>query len=292
VAVYGPGDEIRFASIYSDIRSNYGISNKLYISCSPKLLPILERSFPDIFFIPTERLRGFENMNLDNYSKVRRSDLIQLMDNRGADVLEKSDNVVMVTDLLHKYLPDYESFSGISYLESDVEKTQFFKSVLPKNKKLIGLSWRSSLSTHSRNEHYLSVEELVPLFDINGVVFVNFQYDDCEEELAWVEKKHPGKIVDIKEVDHYDDLDSVASLMKCMDLMISPATTVVELAGALGCPTLMLSNSSEIDWRACDDKGTDVWHNSIEIISSNNDRDKAKLVLSLKDRLIDRIKVK
>jgi len=292
VAVYGPGDEIRFASIYSDIRSNYGISNKLYISCSPKLFPILERSFPDVFFIPTERLRGFENMNLDNYSKVRGSDLIQLMDNRGADVLEESDNVVMVTDLLHKYLPDYESFSGISYLENDVEKTQFFKSVLPKNKKLIGISWRSSLSTHSRNEHYLSVEELAPLFDINGVVFVNFQYDDCEEELAWVEKKYPGKIIDIKEVDHYDDLDSVASLMKCMDLMISPATTVVELAGALGCPTLMLSNSSEIDWRVCDDKGTDAWHNSIEIISSNNDRDKAKLVLSLKDRLIDRIKTK
>ena len=51
-----------------------------------------------------------------------------------------------------------------------------------------------------------------------------------------------------------------------MDLMIAPATTVVELAGALGCPTWLLSNSSELYWRKIDDKGTDVWHNSIRHI--------------------------
>jgi len=54
--------------------------------------------------------------------------------------------------------------------------------------------------------------------------------------------------------------------MKCMDLMVSPATMVVELTGALGCPTIMFANSSEVDWRKIDSKGADVWHNGTKII--------------------------
>jgi len=246
---------------------------------------LYKRSFPKISFIPTKRPRSFDNLNLDEYSRVKGYDLVQLMDNYGSDALEESDRVMLVTDLLYKFLPNYNSFPGISYLKHDKRKSINYKQYLPGNTKLVGISWRSSLATHSRNEHYLTIEELELLFNIDEVTFVNFQYDDCREELAWVESKYPGKIIDIKEVDHYDDLDSVASLMKCMDLMISPATTVVELAGALGCPTLMFSNSSEIDWRKVDSKGTDVWHNSMKIVEGDTVGDKKSLVVNLKDEL-------
>ena len=48
-------------------------------------------------------------------------------------------------------------------LEHDAVKTQKFKLQLSHNNLLVGLSWRSSLTTHSRNEHYLTIEELEPI---------------------------------------------------------------------------------------------------------------------------------
>ena len=185
---------------------------------------------------------------------------------------------MLVTDMLHECLPSYEAFPGTPYLKHDAGLTEYYREKLPKGTKFVGLSWRSSLTTHSRNEHYLTVEELAPVFRIEGLQFVNFQYDECQDELDWVENHYPGKMINISEIDHYNDFDSVASLMKCMDLMVAPATTVVELAGALGCPTWLLSNSSELHWRKIDEFGTDVWHNSITHVEGPVLGDKRALV--------------
>jgi capsular polysaccharide export protein len=193
--------------------------------------------------------------------------------------------LALVTDFLHKVLVDYSSFAGGAYLSEDSLRKDYISSLLPRSNLLIGLSWRSSLTTHSRNEHYLTVEELEPLFQIDGIQFVNLQYDDCADELAWVEQRYPGKLFNLEELDQYNDLDGVAALLKCMDLVIAPATTVVELSGALGCPTWMFSNSSEIDWRKIDEDGTDVWHNSIKIVDVEEKGNKALLVNELFLRL-------
>ena len=47
----------------------------------------------------------------------------------------------------------------------------------------------------------------------------------------------------------------------------------------------MFSNSSEIDWRKVDSKGTDVWHNSMKIVEGDTVGDKKSLVVNLKDEL-------
>lgn len=286
LSLYGPGDEIRFASIYKKL-SSILFDNDITITCTPKLYKLFNSSYENIKFIPSVRLRGFEDYNLSNYDQVKGSDLIQIIDNNGSQEINNSEQIIMLTDLLSEFLFDYNSFDGNSYLKEDGNRRNYYKKLLPQNKKLIGLSWRSSLTTHSRNEHYLTIEELEPLFQIDNIQFVNFQYDECSEELAWVEKQYPGKMLNIEELDQYNDLDGVAALLKCMDLVIAPATTVVELAGALGCNTWMFSNSSEIDWRKIDEKGTDVWHNSIKIIDTEEKGNKELLVQKLYKELLD-----
>lgn len=284
LSVYGPGDEIRFASIYSRVIDIFK-AKKIFITCSQKLYNIFVRSFPNITFVSTARIRASDEIDTNNYNKIKGSDLIQLIDNNAHKYIEKSDKLMIVTDLLGDTIKDYSDFDGESYFVDDKEKTSFFKTLLPKKTTLVGLSWRSSITTHSRTEHYLTIDELAPLLELDNVTFVNFQYDECANDLAWIEENYPGKMIDIEEVDHFDDLDSVASLMKCMDLIITPATTVVELSGALGCPTWLFSNSSELDWRIIDDKGTDVWHNSIKIVEGDEVGDKKSLVINLRDKL-------
>jgi capsular polysaccharide export protein len=284
--IYGPGDEIRFASIYNSINKILDFE-EISIGVEPRLFKLFERSFSEsnIKFFSTQRVLRNERISLDSYDKLPFANLMAAMDNHAADYCEKSSSVGLVTDLLADLLKDSSDFSGSAYLKADPSQVQHFRSQLPSSGPLIGLNWRSSVTLQSRQEHYLSVDDLIPLFESTHAQFVNLQYDDCTEELAFIEKKFPGRLVNLTSLDQYNDLDGVASLISCLDLVIAPCTTVAELSGALGQETLLLANSSEIEWRVRKSDSKDIWHNSIEHVFGNRYRDKSSLVLALIERL-------
>jgi capsular polysaccharide export protein len=287
LSVYGPGDEIRFASLYGDFSRTLALRD-FGITCDYRLINILKRSFPEIQFHPVKRTRDYSPLYpRELYDRLPGSELHTILDNNSVDLVKNSNKILMVTDLIWRFRKGYESFPGLAYLKHDEQLAAHYSKRLPKKDLLIGLSWRSSLMTHARSEHYLSVQELEPIFNIDGVQFVNFQYDECEEELAWIEKRYPGKIINVAEIDHFNDFEGVAALMTCMDLMIAPATTVVELAGALGCPTSLLSNSAELHWRKIDSSGTDVWHNSVTHVEGEALGDKHSLVRNLYKKIVE-----
>lgn len=285
MAVYGPGDEIRFASLYQDILDRFGKGN-FRITCDYRFHKLLTDSFPDIEFIPVKRSREFsENYPHALYDKLPGAELSVMLDNSCLDYIEQAQSIVMVTDLIWHFRKNYDSFPGEPFLVCDEERVVDYKKRLSTGVRHVGLCWRSSLTTRARNVHYLSVEELAPLLEIPGIQFVNFQYDDCQDELAWIEENFPGKVIDFGEIDHYNDFNSVAALMKCMDLMIAPATSVAELSAALGCETWLFSNSGEIDWRKTVNDDRDVWQSTMTIIEGEVKGDKDSLVAKVKARL-------
>ncbi|WP_405279044.1 hypothetical protein [Cobetia sp. Ld8] len=290
LAVFGPGDEIRFASVYSRFTSLFGVQ-EILVTCSPKLTALMKRSFPELSFVEVDRIRSTDDIELSDYSEVPGSDVMGFVNNAAVQEIDKCESLLFVTDSLHHLLPDYNSFNREAYLVANDEKVGQYKKRLPEDVVLIGLSWRSGLSTSARNLHYLTIEQLLPLFELEGVLFVNFQYDDCEHEISIVESLYPGKLVDFSDIDHYNDFDSVAALMKCMDLIISPATTVAELAGAVGCETFLFSNSTELDWRKRDEEGRDVWYDKTRIIDVAQKGDKEILVEEIKNRVIEFLSV-
>jgi capsular polysaccharide export protein len=285
LSAYGPGDEVRFASLYQDFFDAFS-SNGFRLTCDYRLAELFSRSFPEIDFVPIKRTRGYSpQYPRELFDQLPGSDLCPVLDNHGLNAVKQADEVILVTDLIWQFRKTYASFPGRAYLKHDEAKANEYASKLPKGKKLVGINWRSSLTTFSRNEHYLSVEELEPIFRIEGVQYLNFQYDECQEELDWIEARYPGKVMNIADIDQYNDLDSVAALMKCMDLMIAPATSVAELAGALGCRTWLFSNSSELNWRKIDSNFTDVWHHSMTLVEGAVLGDKKTLVRELASKL-------
>lgn len=286
LGVFGPGDEIRFASLYREMRDRC-TEGKVSFTCDPRLYPMLKRGYPDLEFVPVERIRSLAWLkDYSNFDQLPGSDLHTFLDNRGWQLVQSADNVLLATDALGDVIEGYESFKGTPYLKADPEKiAQWQLRLKDYSRPLVGLSWRSSLTTYSRNEHYLAVQDLLPLFEMEGVQFVNLQYDECSEELEWLEQRFPGKIIHFSDLDQYNDLDGVSALMSCMDLIVAPATTVVELAGALGCPTLLLSNSSELHWRKRPNMTVDSWHSSIRHIEGNELGNKPKLIESLRESL-------
>ncbi|ENV10551.1 hypothetical protein F966_00315 [Acinetobacter higginsii] len=288
LAVYGPGDEIRFSSIYSDLVNNFG--NKSYsISCDNRLYSLFKRSYPFVSFVPIARTRSMNaTYPVEKYNQLPSVDLTTILDNDSFNQLEKFEKIFLVTDFISNVREDKKDFHGDSFLKVDKDLSlKFSKKLAPfKDKLLVGINWRSSLTNFSRMEHYLNVEEIGELFENDNITFVNLQYDDCQNELNWINEKYPGKIINFDDIDQFNDFESVSALMKNLDLVIAPATSVAELAGALGVKTWLFSNSSEIDWRKVDDNGTDIWHNSITIVDVPEKGNKKLLVEEINNRLL------
>lgn len=281
VADFGPGDEIRFATTYSEIGAAGGDSRVVF-TCDPRLLGLLRRHYTQLEFVPSARIRNLSRLkHFDDHDQLPGSELHVFFDNRGWAETKTADKIILVSDALGDVIDGYASFKGLPCLKADPALVVEWRGRLEKHRQselLVGLSWRSSLLSYARNEHYLAVEDLLPLFELEGVRFVNLQYDDCRKELAWLEQRFPGKMLHFEDLDQFDDLDGVAALMECLDLVVAPATAVVELAGALGRPTFLLSNSSELQWRKIPGSRMDTWHNSIMHIEAPVLGDKNGLV--------------
>jgi capsular polysaccharide export protein len=280
VANFGPGDEIRFASLYRQMRSICS-NQEVTFTCDPRLHALFSRSYPDLVFLPVARARALSvKMDSQRYNLLPGADLHAYFDNAGWAAATAADNVVIVTDALGDVIEDRTSFIGAPYLRADSERIRSIRQRLLRMSEapLVGLTWRSSLRSHARNEHYLKVDEIAQFATVPGVQFVNLQSDECDDELALLNKIFPKQIINLSDIDQYNDLDGAAAVMSSLDLVIAPATTPFELAAGLGVETWLLSNSSELHWRKCPGTDVDVWHNCLKHIEGERLGDKKSLV--------------
>jgi capsular polysaccharide export protein len=126
---------------------------------------------------------------------------------------------------------------------------------------------------------------LSPVLRLDGVKFINLQHGECSKELALIERLHPGKVINLPDIDLYDDFEAVAALMSNLDLIISVPTALLELAGALGCPTMALKRSKAGQSRYIPGTRVDkIWH-SITHIESDHPGDVDSLMANLRREL-------
>lgn len=277
-ASWGPGDEIRFSQVYNIlVRKNSNIT----ITCEPRLHKILCELYPAVNFLPVNRTRRVNNECASIYDALPHKKLHHLMDNALFDSIERYDSISMLTDLLSEQIEIYLSAEQ-KYIQPPVACV---KDIALKNEinelqktgcKLVGISWRSSIMTTSRNEHYFTIEQLMSLLKLEGVIFVNLQYGDCAVELNELEEKHNIKIHNIN-IDHYNDFYSVINVMQGLDVIVSAGTTVLELAGLAGTPTYALTNSHGVSYRVSESH-KDLWFSNIHYVPSMSHLTKCEVV--------------
>jgi hypothetical protein len=103
---------------------------------------------------------------------------------------------------------------------------------------LVGLCWRSSLQTSQRITHYLQPIDLFPLTVLPNTKFVCLQYDECTDEVE-ILRKIGLPVYHFGNLNQKDDLINTAGLIGACDMVISVGTAVVELAAAMGVPSVL-----------------------------------------------------
>lgn len=278
LASWGPGDEIRFSGLYHILNQ---VNPNITISCEPRLFGLFSEMFPNIQFLPVNRTRRVDVNNAPNYDQLPNAKLHHVMDNSICSRIDEFDNVTILTDIIGELFETYlsENNPNSLILSSDLVSDSIKEDIAQlklKGKKIVGISWRSSIETASRNEHYYSIDELSSIFELNDTIFVNLQYDDCSEEIKSITLGSGSEFITL-DVDQFNDFSTVLYIMQNLDVVISAATTVLELAGLSGVDTYALTNHHALTSRVVLNN-KDLWFGNINYINNMTALTKKELV--------------
>lgn len=272
----GPGDEIQLASTYAAALAR---STSLAVTSDVRLAPLVARSFPELEVIPVERRTRHLQWDFLAPGKPDRSgdDLSDLMTTEARALAADADELVLGRDLARLTSAGGATRPAAPYLRSSRARMAVHRRWLSEYRPAVGIVWRSEFQSLMRSIHYLELEEIQPIFDLD-VTFVCLQDDISpreQQELRW---RTGSRVRFPTQVDLRDDLEDSAALVAVLDAVVGVGTTLVELAGAVGTPTVMMQPTHFGSWRSTDGLGQDFWHQSVRVATISQTPDRAACV--------------
>lgn len=135
-----------------------------------------------------------------------------------------------------------EDFPGTPYLKADDTMRLSMRAMLDSlgNGAKVGIAWRGGTKNSRLLYRRRTLEELTPILRLPGIEWVSLHYEDCQDELDEFQKARGIKIHRCPWVTEIKDYDLTAAMVAELDLVISVPTSVVQLAGGLGVPTIVM----------------------------------------------------
>ena len=244
----GVGDEILYGSMYPDLLNKFC---NVQIETEPRLISLFERSLnKKNIFIP--------------YTKFSKSN----------NELKQFNKILYAGSLGMLFRNNLSDFPKNSYLVAEKKKCdKLSKKINGITQKIkIGISWRSKNETYGADKS-LDLDSLIDILKLDQFCFINLQYGDTANEIYKFKKISNIEIINIDEVDLFNDFESIAALLKNIDLFISVSNTTAHLSAALGVPTWIIKPKIHAVfhyWNQPDESST-PWYSSVRLFSYKND---------------------
>jgi len=211
----GIGDTINWSSFLPLV--NLKIKHFAF-ECHEKLIPLLQRSFPNV-----------EIKSEDRSLDINRDDF---------------DYHLPMGSLYRHFLTEItQSTKPKAYLIPDPDRVNYWRERLNSLGKgpYVGIAWKSSNMSPSRLPNYAPILEWSPILKIPDVTFINLQYKDFEDDLAKVKDELGVTVHNFDELDHFNDFDDVTALCAALDMVITPKIMVVYTSAGVGTATKLAS---------------------------------------------------
>ena len=226
VGEQGLGDEVLFANTLPDVVEALGPQGRLVLAVEPRLVPLFARSFPSASVMP------HATFAVDGR-------IVRLAPDAGP-----VDLWTPMGSLLRQFRTSVEAFpTGPGFLTPDPARVAYWRAMLadaPAGPK-VGLLWKSAVKADARHRYFSPFEAWKPVLATPGVSFVNLQYGDCDDEIAWARRELGVEVWTPSGIDLKADLDDVAALTCALDLTLGFCNASLNLAAASGAPTWLIS---------------------------------------------------
>lgn len=203
----GIADELMYATCLPEALARL---DHVTIQCLPKLMPLFRRSFPTAAVVSRHDSPNDFDLHLPIASLPR---------------------------LFRRRIEDFPAEGAVLCTDSEADARCRRQLAALGPAPYIGVSWRSGIRSAARSLLYPPFAELEPLLAQGPATFVSLQYDDDGAERAALEANTGIVLHRLAGIDMLNDLDTTASLMRALDLVITTNTAVHTLAGMVGRPT-------------------------------------------------------
>jgi tetratricopeptide (TPR) repeat protein len=187
------------------------------VECDPRMIPILERSFPGIEAHARANPPHPRFSAPDLAMQATLFDLARVFRNSPADctgALPIRADLARMAALREKY----KGGTG---------------------QPLVGIAWHSGSPKLGAPKSAL-LTDFAPFLTLPGLRFVDLQYGDHAADRAALKQVHNVDLIVDPTVDQMKDLDAFAAQVAAMDIVVSTSNTTAHMAAALGKPTLVL----------------------------------------------------
>ena len=217
----GIGDTLNWSSCLSLLASQ---SKHCILECQDKLVPLLQRSFPNVEVKPEDRSL---DMSRDDF-----------------------DYHLPMGSLYRHFLSEItENTKPKAYLVPDPDRVNYWRERLTSLGKgpYIGIAWKSSNMSSGRLPNYAPILEWSHVLKIPDVTFINLQYKDFEDDLAKVKDELGVTVHNFDDLDQYNNVDDVTALCAALDMLVSNHGTAPLISGSVG-TTTKLANWKQSSW--------------------------------------------
>ena len=211
----GVGDTITWSSCISHIASK---AKYCILECQEKLVPLLERSFPNIEVKAEDRNLDTERNDFDFHLPMG-----SLYKNLSTEIFQKT--------------------KVDAYLTPDSDRVDYWNKRLKTlgNGPFIGINWKSILMSPGRLPNYAPISEWYALLRLPNIKFINLQPKDFEEDLNKIKNELGVTVYNFDDLDHINDVDDVAALYSALDMVLSTQSFVPLISAAVGTSTKLAS---------------------------------------------------
>ena len=235
-AEQGIGDHIIFASMLPDLKK---YAKKIILQIDKRLENLL--------------IRYFTKINFSN---------IKIVKSEKELIFDKHIAIGSLGQYLRKSKKSFETTPKKFLIASSPKENKLKKKFFENSKFKVGISWRTlNKKQKFRN---IDLEQMLPILSNTNCDFINLQFGKFDEDLEKFKAKYGLNIRSINEIDNYNNIDDLAALINCLDLVITIQNTTAHLSGALGKNTwVMLTFNARWHWLKNVNKS--LWYPTIKL---------------------------
>jgi hypothetical protein len=265
-AEQGIGDEIFYFGMLKNFTK---INARITISADNRLHSLFQRSMPNVKFVDSKKINIECDNNLYDY-QAPMGDIGYLCS------VEKV--------LEHKQA---SPFLNVKKMQNGYFKNN---NHVIKNKIICGLSWKSANQNLGVSKS-IELIQLSPILLIEKIEFVSLQYGSTKDEIEFVERKIGKKIHTFDDLDIYNDIDGLASLISDCDFVITASNITAHLTGSIGKKGMVLLPFSKGKiWYWHSGEGQSLWYPSLQLVSQSQMNDWTDPINRCKEWIIEHLK--
>ena len=251
----GIGDQLMFGTVLEDLLK---VQKNVAIIVDDRLIKLFQRTYPNIVVYGLNEKLAFliydKHIALGDLCKFFRKNIESFKDG------------------------DFKTFNTSPEIDSQI------KQLMPQGIGLkIGVSWLTFAKKNGKKRS-LSSEELSSIVNSNNHTFINLQYGDIRKSLEQFSKISNKSLHEIPGIDLTYNIDSLASIIKNCDLIITIDNSTAHLAAALGKPVWILLPSNN-DFRWMENKEESIWYKNVLLLRQNKNNNWSEVIQNINSAL-------